>query len=179
MPNLFLLFIYFCFSGVLVTRVMEIGPVSYPDSLFASCRRLLYPYADRSRHVWNPSPSLRNLPLLTIKVELGGAEASTTVIQQLSLHPHLVYLHHWHYIFFFHLTTSFLPLWIYKPFFAGFPCNMRPSRVNHPLSVFVSRLLVIVPISVTSPLLSTITTFMASSSSVVGASPFKPGAATP
>ncbi|MBQ5494111.1 MAG: hypothetical protein IIT76_02765, partial [Prevotella sp.] len=37
---------------------MEIGPVSYPDSLFASCGRLPYPYADRSRHVWNPSPSL-------------------------------------------------------------------------------------------------------------------------
>ena len=37
---------------------MEIGPVSYPASLFASCGRLLYPYADRSRHVWNPSPSL-------------------------------------------------------------------------------------------------------------------------
>ncbi|MBQ5547540.1 MAG: hypothetical protein IIT33_01705 [Prevotella sp.] len=38
--------------------VVEIGSVSYPDSLFASCGRLPYPYADRSRHVWNPSPSL-------------------------------------------------------------------------------------------------------------------------
>ena len=38
--------------------VVEIGPVSYPDSLFASCGRLPYLYADRSRHVWNPSPSL-------------------------------------------------------------------------------------------------------------------------
>ena len=37
---------------------VEIGPVSYPDSLFASCGRLPYPYADRSRYVWNPSPSL-------------------------------------------------------------------------------------------------------------------------
>ena len=34
------------------------GAVSYPDSLFASCGRLPYPYADRSRHVWNLSPSL-------------------------------------------------------------------------------------------------------------------------
>ena len=38
--------------------VVEIGPVSYPDSLFASCGRLPYPYADRLRHVWNLSPSL-------------------------------------------------------------------------------------------------------------------------
>ena len=38
--------------------VVEIGSVSYPDSLFASCGRLPYPYADRSRYVWNPSPSL-------------------------------------------------------------------------------------------------------------------------
>jgi len=37
---------------------MEIGPVSYPDSLFASCGRLPYPHADRSHHVWNLSPSL-------------------------------------------------------------------------------------------------------------------------
>ena len=36
---------------------VEIGPVSYPDSLFASCGRLPYPYADRSRHVWNPDRS--------------------------------------------------------------------------------------------------------------------------
>ena len=44
--------------GIRLAWFVEIGPVSYPDSLFASCGRLPYPYADRSRHVWNPSPSL-------------------------------------------------------------------------------------------------------------------------
>ena len=45
-------------AGARLAWFVEIGPVSYPDSLFASCGRLPYPYADRSRHVWNPSPSL-------------------------------------------------------------------------------------------------------------------------
>ena len=38
--------------------VVEIGSISCPDSLHASCRRLPYPHADRSHHVRNLSPSL-------------------------------------------------------------------------------------------------------------------------
>ena len=37
---------------------MEIPPFSYPDSLFASCGYLLYPYRDGLPHSWRLSPSL-------------------------------------------------------------------------------------------------------------------------
>lgn len=57
---------------------------------------------------------------VVIEYELAGTKA-TTGICQLSFAFHLNHLNLRSYIFFFHFTTSFLPLWMYIPFVVGLP----------------------------------------------------------